>query len=242
MIDIHCHILPEVDDGPKSWDTAETMCRMSAQDGIEHIVATPHANDRYYYDRPYLSGLLSRLQGKIGDTPKLSLGCDFHLSFENMANALQSPARYCIGDTRYLLVEPSNFSVPQQIDEWLTQLQEKNITAIITHPERNPILQQTGNRVLRWIELGCAVQVTASAITGSWGTRAQQTAQWLLKKKAVHIVATDAHDIQRRPPVLSEAAKVIAKDFGEDLARALVESNPGAVVRNEPLPYFNKQL
>jgi protein-tyrosine phosphatase len=184
--------------------------------------------------------LLSRLQEKIGDIPKLSLGCDFHLSFENMANALQAPDRYCIGDTRYLLVEPSNFSVPQQIDEWLTQLQGKNITAIITHPERNPILQQTGDRVLRWIELGCAVQVTASAITGSWGTRAQQAAQWLLKKKAVHIVATDAHDIQRRPPVLSEAAKAIAKDFGEDIARALVLGNPGAVVRNEPLPYFSK--
>jgi protein-tyrosine phosphatase len=242
VIDIHCHILPEVDDGPKSWETAEAMCSMSAQDGIEHIVATPHANDRYYYDRPYLSDLLSRLQEKIGDIPKLSLGCDFHLSFENMANALQAPERYCIADTRYLLVEPSNFSVPQQIDEWLTQLQEKNITAIITHPERNPILQQTGDRVLRWIELGCAVQVTASAITGSWGTRAQQAAHWLLKKKAVHIVATDAHDIQRRPPVLSEAAKAIAKDFGEDLARALVEANPGAVVRNELLPYFSNQL
>jgi protein-tyrosine phosphatase len=213
---------------------------MSAQDGIEHIVATPHANDRYYYDRPYLSGLLSRLQERIGDTPKLSLGCDFHLSFENMANALQTPERYCIGDTRYLLVEPSNFSVPQQIDEWLTQLEERNFTAIITHPERNPILQQTEDRVLRWIELGCAVQVTASAITGSWGTRAQQMAQWLLKKKAVHVVATDAHDIQRRPPVLSEAAKAIAKDYGEDLARALVEGNPGAVVRNESLPYFSK--
>jgi protein-tyrosine phosphatase len=240
VIDIHCHILPEVDDGPKSWETAETMCRMSAQDGIQHIVATPHANDRYYYDRPYLSGLLSRLREKIGDTPKLSLGCDFHLSFENMANALQTPERYCIGDTRYLLVEPSNFSVPQQIDEWLTQLEERNVTAIITHPERNPILQQTEDRVLRWIELGCAVQVTASAITGSWGTRAQQMAQWLLKKKAVHIVATDAHDIQRRPPILSEAAKAIAKDYGEDLARALVEGNPGAVVRNESLPYFSK--
>jgi protein-tyrosine phosphatase len=240
VIDIHCHILPEVDDGPKSWETAETMCRMSAQDGIEHIVATPHANDRYYYDRPYLSGLLSRLQERIGDTPKLSLGCDFHLSFENMANALQTPERYCIGDTRYLLVEPSNFSVPQQIDEWLTQLEERNVTAIITHPERNPILQQTEDRVLRWIELGCAVQVTASAITGSWGARAQQMAQWLLKKTAVHIVATDAHDIQRRPPVLSEAARAIAKDYGEDLARALVEGNPGAVVRNESLPYFSK--
>ncbi len=91
MIDIHCHILPEVDDGPKSWEIAEAMCRMSAQDGIEHIVATPHANDRYFYDREYLSGLLLNLQQRIGETPKLSLGCDFHLSYENMRGAMESP-------------------------------------------------------------------------------------------------------------------------------------------------------
>ena len=89
MVDIHCHILPEVDDGPKSWDVAEAMCRIAATDGIEHMVATPHSNDRYFYDREYLSSLLLELQRRIGDRPKLSLGCDFHLSFENMQSALE---------------------------------------------------------------------------------------------------------------------------------------------------------
>ena len=153
---------------------------------------------------------------------------------------MESAERYCIGNSRYLLVEFSNFSIPPLIDEWFTQLGEKQITAIITHPERNPMLQQAAQRVLQWVELGCAVQVTASAITGSWGDRARETSEWLLREKAVHFLATDAHDIQRRPPVLSEARKIIAKEYGEELAHALVEENPHAVVSGEPLPYFNQ--
>src|SRR5262245_36428502 len=77
VIDIHSHILPEVDDGPKSWETAEAMCRIAAEDGIEHMVATPHANDRYFYDRVYFTELVASLQQRIGEKPRLSLGCDF---------------------------------------------------------------------------------------------------------------------------------------------------------------------
>lgn len=237
MIDIHCHILPEVDDGPRSWDIAEQMCRMAAQDGTTHIVATPHANDRYHYDRNYLSRLLYDLQQRIGNTPGLSLGCDFHLSFENMQSALQAPEKYCIGNTRYLLVEFSNFSIPQQIDDWINQMLDRGSVPIITHPERNPLLQQDQDRVLQWVKLGCGVQVTASTLTGSWGTRAQQVAHWLFNKEAVHILASDGHDIVRRPPVLSQARKFVAKEFGADTAQALFERNPGAVIRNEPPPW-----
>ena len=236
MIDIHCHILPEVDDGPKSWETAEAMCRMAAQDGITHMVATPHANDRYFYDRDYLNNLLRRLQQRIGETPRLSLGCDFHLSYENMQSALDAPEKFCIGNSHYLLVEFNNFSIPAQLDDWLSLMVAREITPIVTHPERNPILQKSEERILQWVEMGCAVQVTASALTGSWGDRAHEAAQSLLKKKAAHFLATDAHDISRRPPVLSRARNIVAKSFGEEFARELVESNPAAVVNDEPLP------
>ena len=238
MIDIHCHILPEVDDGPKSWEMADAMCRMAAQDGIEHIVATPHSNDRYFYDRQYLSTLLETLQQRIGAKPALSLGCDFHLSFDNMQAALRTPEKFCIDKSRYLLVEFSNFSISPQVDDWFTQMHERGITPIITHPERNPILQENPQRVVKWRELGCAVQVTASVFTGFWGPRPRQIADWLLKEKTVHFLSSDAHDTKRRLPILSDARKVIAKDFGEELAQSLVESNPGAVVKDRPLPYF----
>jgi len=238
VIDIHCHILPEVDDGPKSWEMSEAMCHMASQDGIEHIVATPHSNDRYFYDREYLLPLLETLRQRIGPRPGLSLGCDFHLSFDNMQAALRKPEKFCIGKTHYLLVEFSNFSISPQVDDWFTQMHERGVTPIITHPERNPILQQNPQRILKWRELGCAVQVTASVFTGFWGSRPRQIADWLLKEKAVHFLSTDAHDTARRVPVLSAARRAIAKEFGEDLAEALVESNPGAVVNDKPLPYF----
>jgi protein-tyrosine phosphatase len=238
VVDIHCHILPEVDDGPKSWDVAEAMCRMAAADGIEHMVATPHSNDRYFYDREYLAKLLLELQRRIGESPKLSLGCDFHLSLENMQSALDKPERYRIGNTRYLLVEFSNFSIPPQVDEWFAAMNQAGTVPVITHPERNPILQGAPQRILQWIELGCTVQVTASVFTGSWGSRARQIAELLMKEKAVHFLATDSHDTERRPPVLSAARRAIAKQFGEATAHALVEGNPRAVVNDEP--FFQK--
>jgi protein-tyrosine phosphatase len=238
MIDIHCHILPEVDDGPKSWDVSEEMCRMAATDGIEHMVATPHANHRYAYDREFLSGTLQRLQQRIGDSPRFSLGCDFHLSYENLQDVMVRPERYVIGNSRYLLVELSNYSIPVQIAETFQKLMEIGITLILTHPERNPILQRAPQQILRWVEMGCAVQVTASALTGAWGEMAWQAAQWLLKRDAVHFLATDAHDTKRRPPVLSQGRDEVAELCGADVARALVEENPSAVVRAQPLPFF----
>ena len=93
MVDIHSHILPEVDDGSKSWDISVAMCRLAAADGITHQVATPHANDRYHYDRPYLQGLIDHLQGLVGNALTLSLGCDFHLSYDNLQNVLADPSR-----------------------------------------------------------------------------------------------------------------------------------------------------
>ena len=83
VIDIHSHLLPEVDDGPKTWEVSVEMCRIAAADGITHMVATPHANDRYSYDRVYLTGLLDHLQSLVGDQLQLTLGCDFHLSYDN---------------------------------------------------------------------------------------------------------------------------------------------------------------
>src|ERR1700687_5363322 len=122
------------------------MCRIAAADGITHAVATPHANDRYAYDRAYLSGLLSELRQKAGPAPQLSLGCYLHLSFENLERVLEQPHTYTIGETNYLLIELSNYSIPTHLSECFTRLGDRGLTPILTHPERNPILQQTPDR------------------------------------------------------------------------------------------------
>jgi protein-tyrosine phosphatase len=242
VVDIHSHILPEVDDGPKSWDVSVAMCRAAAADGITHQVATPHANDRYHYDREYLQGLVAHLQQLVGDAPKLSLGCDFHLSYENIQDALAHPTRYVIDGTRYLLVEFSNYSVPQQTTDSFLKLGDCGITVIITHPERNPILRESLQRVVEWAEQGCVIQMTGSALTGFWGERTRRAAQWLLERQAVHVLATDAHDLEKRVPILSTSRDAAAEISGQEVAEALVELNPRAIITNQPLPYFPRPL
>jgi len=241
MIDIHCHILPDVDDGPHSWDVSLEMCRMAAADGIEHIVATPHANNRYHYNRENLLRHVADLRQRTRNVPQLSLGCDFHLSYENIQDALVRPERYMIEGSRYLLVELSNYSIPVGVVDSFANFLSIGVTPIITHPERNPILQRAPQQVLEWVQLGCAVQITASVLTGYWGELAWRTAQWLLKKHAAHVLATDAHDTRQRPPVLSEARDEVAALCGADVAQAMVEENPRAVVTGQPLPYFPGQ-
>ncbi len=214
------------------------MCLAAAADGITHMVATPHANDRYHYDREYLQGLVTHLQGLIGDSPKLTLGCDFHLSYDNLQDALAHPARYIIEGTRYLLVEFSNYSVPQQTTDSFLKLWNCGLTPIITHPERNPILRETLHRVAEWAEQGCVIQITGSSLTGFWGERARRAALWLIEHQAAHVLATDAHDTEKRVPILSTARDAAAEICGQEIADAMVDSNPRAILANEPLPYF----
>jgi protein-tyrosine phosphatase len=240
VFDIHCHIVPGVDDGPKSWEVAVEMCRMAVADGIEHIVATPHANDRYRYDREYLLRALDRLRELVGIPPRLSLGCDFHLSYDNLQSVIADPHGYTIGGTNYLLVELSNYSVPVQVTDCFLKLGDIGLTPILTHPERNPILQRSLQRVVEWAEQGCIIQVTGSSFTGFWGDKSKEAAEWLMEREAVHILATDAHDAERRVPILSTPRDAVAEFYGAELARLLVEDNPRAIVNGQALPYFPK--
>jgi protein-tyrosine phosphatase len=235
MIDIHCHVLPEVDDGAKTWEIAIQMCRAAWQDGIRHIVATPHANEQYFYDRNHLEETLRQLSDTTGGRPALSLGCDFHFSFENFQDLLLHPSRYTIDNTPYLLVEFSDYSIPSSIDENLAKIINIGLIPIITHPERNPLLQKTPERVLDWVRGGCVVQVTANSLTGRWGARAREAGEWLFRNGAVHVLATDAHNLDSRPPVLSKARDAAVKLVGETTANALVEANPLTILSGEPL-------
>ena len=211
------------------------MCRLAAQDGITHIVATPHANEEFIFDRAKHQESLDRLQIEAGGEIKLSLGCDFHFSFENIQAALKHPSTFTINGTDYLLVELSDYAVSGAIGEAIKKLVEAGIKPIVTHPERNPILQRTPESILRLADQGCIMQVTASAFTGFWGEPIQKVAEWLLKKKAIHVVASDAHDDKKRPPVLSIARRKIADLADEKTARQLTEDNPAAIVAGRKL-------
>jgi len=236
MVDIHCHILPGIDDGSRSWEMTAAMCRMAAADGVTHIVATPHANYNYVYNRERYAAMLGQLcdvsEGKLA----FSLGCDFHFSYENIRDALQDPRRYSIGDTQYLLIEFSDHAIPPTVKQDVFALRTNGLVPIITHPERNPLLMKKPDMVLALVEQGCLVQVTANAVTGAWGKASQKMLERLLKRQAVHVVASDAHDTVWRKPILSEARDTVAKLAGVEVAEALVTGNPQAIVEGKPLP------
>jgi len=242
MVDIHCHILPETDDGADSWETAIEMCRLAAADGIEHTVASPHANSEFAYDRAHHETTLAQLRERSGGQPQLTLGCDFHLSFENLEDALARPEQYVIGQTHYLLVELNDFMMPRYVGGALARLLDAGITPILTHPERNLMLQRDPTNVLAWAEDGCVVQVTASSVTGLWGQQAANITHWLLQRQALHVLASDAHNVHSRPPAISAARNLLARQYGAALADAVVEQNPRAIVNNLPLPYFPRPL
>jgi len=235
MVDIHCHILPRVDDGSRSWEMTGEMCRIAVADGITHVVATPHANHEFSYDRERYTGVLGELHDAAEGKLAFTLGCDLHFSYENIQDALEHPRRYTIGDTRYLLIEFSDYGIPPSVSQDIFALRSRGIVPIITHPERNQVLLKRPEMVLKLVEQGCLAQVTADAVTGAWGKRSQSMVKWLLERDAVHVIASDAHDTLRRRPILSAARDAVAKLIGTDLAEALVVRNPTAIVEGNSL-------
>jgi protein-tyrosine phosphatase len=232
MIDIHCHVLPGVDDGARDWDTAVEMCKIARQDGITHIVATPHCNDQYPYDREAHQDRLNQLRQRVPDL-EFTLGCDFHASFENIQSAAQHPDRYTIGTSPYLLVEFSDYQTPAQMSDLVFRLQSAGLRLIITHPERNPVISQFPDFPAQLVDLGCLLQITADALTGAWGNKIKKTCESMLKKELVSFIASDAHGTGRRKPSLSEAGKAAARIIGREAADQLVQSNPGTVIGSQ---------
>jgi len=236
MIDIHSHILPGIDDGSTSWEMTAEMCGIAAADGITHMVATPHANDTYSYSRERYTEMLGELHDAADGKLTFSLGCDFHFSYDNIRDALNHPGRYTIGDTQYLLIEFSDYGIPPSVKQEVSALRSRGLVPIITHPERNQPLLKGPDAVLDLVEQGCLVQVTANAVTGAWGKRSQKMVEWLLKRQAIHVVASDAHDPVNRKPVMSEARDAIAAMSNAEVAETLVTRNPQAIVEGRSLP------
>jgi protein-tyrosine phosphatase len=238
MIDIHCHILPALDDGSKSLDESLEMAEMAIQDGITHVVATPHANSEFRFDFDLVRERRNEMQAKLGNRIELGTGCDFHLSVENLAKIRESPTKYSINQKRYLLVEFADFSIPPTADDALHGLQDLGLAPIITHPERNPLIRSQPQRLWRWLKQGCFVQVTAQSLLGKWGeSTRKQAAEWI-DQKIVHFMASDAHNTRARPLRLKEAYGVVAERWGESLAQSLFRENPLAAFEGRDLPYY----
>jgi len=238
MIDIHCHILPDLDDGADSLETSLAMAECAIADGITHVIATPHANSTYPFVPSMMRARRDEIQARVAGRLTIATGCDFHLSYENVEALRADPARFTLNQKNYLLVEFANFSIPASMDQTLHQLQLLGVHPIITHPERNPLIRSQWERVWGWLRQGCFLQVTAQSITGGFGRQAQDAADTLLDAGAIHFIASDAHNTSTRPLRLQPAYDVIAERKGSEIAQALFEENPRAVFEGRPLPYL----
>ena len=232
MIDLHCHILPGIDDGPVDMQTSIDMAKIAAEDGIETIVATPHIKN-VLHSTVKLLELVSQLNIHLESQNipvKVLLGGDVF--------ALIDPSRlkdYTINNSRYILIEfPYNY-MPSNTKEILFSLALQGVWPIITHPERNLAIIKKPSLLFDMLYGNVLVQITAGSLTGEFGRDEQACASYLLQKEAVHFIATDAHSTGFRRPVLSDGLNVARKIIGEERAKKLVWDNPSAVLKDEPI-------
>lgn len=242
MIDIHCHILPGLDDGAETLEVACAMAEMAIADGVTHVIGTPHANEAYHFKPELIRQRCKELQERFEGRLALATGCDFHLNFENLQDIRHDATRYTLNQKDYLLVEFADFSVPPSMDQALHQLQLAGLRPVITHPERNPLIRTQPERLFQWIRQGCYAQVTAGSLLGRWGTSAKEAARRWLDAGAVHFLASDAHNVTSRPLKLKKAFDAVAKTNGAKLAQALLIDNPLAAFEGRPLPYVPELL
>jgi protein-tyrosine phosphatase len=236
MVDLHCHILPGLDEGPDTMEESMAMVESAIADGVTHVVATPHSNSKYFFDFANVRRLRDELQAKAGERLKIATGCDFHINPENLESLRNDARQYCINQGDFLLVEFNEFSIPPSMDQTLYAIQLAGVQPVITHPERNTILRSRPERLKKWIRQGCFAQVTGGALTGGFGAGSQQDALRWIAEGLIHFVASDAHNTRSRPLRLQPAYNLVVDQFGEEKARALFHDNPLAAFEGRQLP------
>jgi protein-tyrosine phosphatase len=235
MIDIHSHILPGLDDGSESLEESVEMLRQAAAAGTTDIVASPHANQDYAFDPLLVERRIGELQAAVGDAPRIHYGCDFHLTLENIDDALRSPGKYSIDHRGYLLVEFSDFLIPKTTDQVFARMMQVGLRPIVTHPERNQLLQRRLPELEAWVAQGVHLQVTAHSLMGRFGKTARQFAHELMGRGLVHFVASDAHDTKRRTTALDESRQYVDERFGPEAGLRMFQENPRSVLAGAPL-------
>ena len=231
FIDIHCHILPGLDEGPNCRAEAVQMLRIAREDGTAGIAATPHILDGVFNNtKDAIAQSIKELNG-LNYGIQVYMGAEVRIS-RNLRERISRDELPLLNNKTFLLLELPSYLLPPlpELEKIITDLRISHITPIVAHPERNvPILHDL-SIMERLIHCGAAFQVTAMSITGHSGRRIQKAALEMIQEGYVHAVASDAHDATKRPPLLSHAYAVIEKKFGADEAQRLFCGNPLKIV------------
>lgn len=206
------------------------MLNIAVAAGTTDIVATPHANSEFPYDVARVTNTFQELSDKSAGLINLHLGCDFHLNYKNLQDAVLFPDKYTINHHQYLMVELPELVPLFTTRDALRQLIQAGIIPVITHPERNASLQSNLHELHSWVAIGCLVQVTAQSLFGDFGPAAKRASHSLLDANSAHFLASDAHDCTHRTPDLSKCFNYISSRYGPLRAEELFLSNPAAVL------------
>lgn len=239
-VDIHCHCLPGVDDGPATPAESLELCRALVADGITAIIATPHQFGRYDRRNPgkNIREGVAKLNLSLAEQKiplKVFPGADVRVD-ERIPALLQSREVVTLADAgRHLLLELPHDSYIDPL-MLIRMLAAQNIQGIVSHPERHPSIAKRPELVLPWLRAGAVLQITAGSLLGEFGSSAEQTAWDLLGNGLVAIVATDAHDTSSRPPRLTRALEQIELHMGHEVAQKVCAANPLLVLQGRPCP------
>lgn len=234
MIDIHAHVLPGLDDGPANMGEALALVRAAAEDHIDTIVATPHMLDGIYNaQRRDIFAAVTELNEAIkehGIPITVLAGADIHSETE-IPELLRQGELVTIADLgKHIILELPPDVVPRELDQLLFAIQLQGVQPIISHPERNRVIQEDPGELVPLVEAGSLAQVTAASVIGDFGQRVQEAVKTLFEWRLAHFVATDAHGITRRRPKLSEGAAQLREMIGPDEAAEILQNNPEAVI------------
>ena len=240
MIDLHCHMLPGLDDGPSDDALALEMARMAKGDGIDCIACTPHFTPGVYENtaisiQRHLSRF-RRLLAQNGITLELVIGADIHLA-PHLEKSLADGLVPTLGGSHYFLWELPHHVMPPRIEAIARTMRHSGFRPILTHPERLSWIKSHYDVFERLHDGGVVFQVTAGSLLAHFGSAAEYWAERLMDERRVDILASDAHNVSSRPPVLSRARDLVARRWGEELAMDLVGRRPAAILQdNLPRP------
>lgn len=236
MIDIHCHILPGLDDGPKTLNESLEMCRRALANGITTIVATPHrGNPAGNTTGSVVLSSVKKLKAVLKEHKipiEILPGHEVRIS-ENILDDIDKGRALTVNNKKkYILLELPFESVPFYVYEVVKKIKEKEITPIIAHPERNDQIQEDKRVMKRLIAAGALSQITGGSLLGQFGTKARKSAVSLLKSGLAHVMASDSHAFQN-PPSVEEVRTEVVRVAGEKIAKVLFETNPKKIVKGE---------
>jgi protein-tyrosine phosphatase len=239
MFDLHSHILPGIDDGAADLSVSLEMARMYIDDGVECIACTPHILPGLYHNTgSQIRKAVERLQVELYDAGlglRLFPGADNHV-IPGFVEGLRSGQLLSIADTRYVLVEPPHHVAPARMEDLFFSLIVAGYVPILTHPERMAWIEAKYETIRRLVQRGVWMQITCGALYGTFGRQPKYWAERMLDEGLVHILATDAHEADRRIPDLGKGRLAAEQRLGPVEAVHLVATRPAGILNNlEPI-------